>query len=144
MIHGVSCSGCPYNCQECLNHRDCQQCKTGLYKLVRDGTLYCVWHCPQGYLPQVDDKEQKSCVKGNKATIHLSLTERQKRKYDDLLKLDVLLFIIVTRQLAMMVKSRSRGTAHKKVTGGDCLKNYMEPFYEFQTLIMYLNLAFWV
>ncbi|XP_078355687.1 major surface trophozoite antigen 11-like [Oculina patagonica] len=58
------CARCPYNCQECLNYRECQRCKTGLSKLVRgDGRVYCVWHCPRGFLAQEDNNEEKTCVK---------------------------------------------------------------------------------
>lgn len=65
-VNSYVCSvlGCPYNCQECLNYRECQRCKTGLSKLVRDARVYCVWHCPRGYLAQEDNNEEKTCVKG--------------------------------------------------------------------------------
>lgn len=57
------CGRCPYNCQECLSHRECQQCKAGLFSLARGGRLYCVWRCPRGYMAQEDNNEEKSCVK---------------------------------------------------------------------------------
>lgn len=57
------CGRCSYNCQKCLSRRECKKCKEGLFNVVRGGRLFCVWHCPRGYIPQED--EEKSCVKAN-------------------------------------------------------------------------------
>ncbi|XP_020629358.1 proprotein convertase subtilisin/kexin type 5-like [Orbicella faveolata] len=57
------CGRCPYNCQECLNPRECQTCKSGLHKLVRGGRVYCVWHCPKDYLAHESNNNEKTCVK---------------------------------------------------------------------------------